>query len=659
MNLKTKMLVGLLIPVIIFITILSFYAYDTSKNALNEQILQSNQLTTKYNSESINKDLVRHEASVKSLALSLAKQNPTPEAMREMVKYPLDKENGITTIAFAYENKTYVDSDNWVPPSDYDHRKRDWYKQIFASDGEPVYSDVYRDIAGTKDLLSILGAPIIKNGEKIGVVTSNVNLNHLLNKLKKVKIGETGFVFVVSNKGELISHPKFQPDKLVQNVYDGSLKNFYENMKKKQNVVETIKIDGEEQLLSSAPIGNTGWYLCSSVNKEELFAKVDKMAYMLAIGCVIVAIILCGIIVWITMKITKPLKEMMEQACEMADGNFSDQPQTITSRDELGVLATSFHEMKQKLRQLIGSVNTSAEQLAASSEELTANAEQSAQAAEQIAESITSVAYGADNQMKLVEQAVEVVNQMSHDIENLTGNAAVIVDKSVQTANRTKSGKEIVSKVITQMSTIEQSVTASSELVGSLGERSKEISQIVDTISSIAEQTNLLALNAAIEAARAGDNGKGFAVVAEEVRRLAEQSHREAKQISELVERIQNDTANVIVSMSEEKKEVSVGTNVVQEAQVIFGEIDEMISEISTMTEKIQELSDRISGGSRKIEKEILEINKDSQATAGETQTVSAATEEQAASMEEMSSASQVLANLAQELNTAVSKYKI
>lgn len=659
MNLKTKMLAGLLVPTIFLIGILSFFAYDTSRDALEKQILQTNQLTTKYYSESIYKDLVKHEVTTKNLEAILDNNNLTQKEMSEYVKASLDKDNGITTIAFAFEDKKYIDSDGWVPPSDYDHRTRDWYKQIIASNGNPVYSDVYRDMAGTKDLLSIVGTPIIVNDKKIGVVTSNVNLDDLLTKLKKVKIGETGYVFVVSNKGELVSHPKFKSDDLLQNIYDGKMNNFYQRMKNEQNIVEKIRIDDDDFLISSAPIGNTGWFLCSSVNMAELIAPVNKMGYVLVAGCLIVAIILSLIIIGLTMKITGALKAMMEQSQEMAEGNFHDQPKTIKSHDEIGKLADSFQVMKKKLRILIGSVNTSAEQLAASSQELTASADQSSQAADQIADSITSVAYGADKQMKSVEQAVKIVARISDDVDNLTGNASMIFDKSLHTAKRTKSGKDIVGNVIKQMETIEQSVTTSSELVGGLGERSKEIGQIVDTISGITAQTNLLALNAAIEAARAGEHGKGFAVVAAEVRKLAEQSQAEAKQISELIERIQSDTKNVVISMSEEKKEVALGTMVVQEAQKIFGEIDEKISEITAMAEKIQQTTLQISDGSKEINMEIQGINKVSKDTAGETQMISAATEEQAASMEEMSSASQTLAELAQELQNSISKFKI
>jgi len=100
---------------------------------------------------------------------------------------------------------------------------------------------------------------------------------------------------------------------------------------------------------------------------------------------------------------------------------------------------------------------------------------------------------------------------------------------------RPKKAALAVEKAITQMGHIEESVIRSAHVVAKLGERSKQIGQIVDTISGIAGQTNLLALNAAIEAARAGEQGRGFAVVAEEVRKLAEQSQDAAKQIPSII----------------------------------------------------------------------------------------------------------------------------
>lgn len=658
MRLKTKMLAVLWVPVIILISGLSFYAYDTAEKALRAQILQTNEATSKYYSEDIYNALLQHEVTVSNLEALVANHDLTLQEMQDFVKFSLNKNAGVTTLALAFENKDYIDSDGWIPPGDYDHRTRAWYKKFIASDGAVAYSDVYTDLV-TGKLLSVVGKPIIKNGKKVGVITSNITLDDLLAQLKEVKIGETGYLFVVSNTGQLVSHPNYKPDELLTEVDNGSMKPFAERLVSEQNVVEMVMVDGHETLLAAAPIGTTGWFLCTSSDASALFAAVNTMAYALTAGCVVVMLILSFVIFSMTGKITTALEAMMVQSSEMAEGDFRERERTITRQDEIGKLADGLQEMRTKLQFLIGNVHISAEQLAASSEELTASAEQSTQAANQIAGSITTVAHGASQQLRSVTQATMVVGKISDEIGDLTGNASMIVDKTALAAQWTKSGTEIVGKVIAQMGTIERNVTASSALVGSLGERSKEIGEIVDTISSIAGQTNLLALNAAIEAARAGEHGKGFAVVAEEVRKLAEQSQTAAKHISALIGRIQTDTGNVVVSMEEEKKEVSLGSEVVQEAQKIFGQIDQMIETVAAMADKIQQTAVGLLEGSAEINTEIVGIDQISKEIAGETETISAATEEQAASMEQMSSASQSLAHLAEGLRDSVSKFKV
>ena len=110
------------------------------------------------------------------------------------------------------------------------------------------------------------------------------------------------------------------------------------------------------------------------------------------------------------------------------------------------------------------------------------------------------------------------------------------------------------------MQRIRSSVQATARKIKSLGDRSLEISEIINVINDITEQTNLLALNAAIEAARAGDAGRGFAVVADEVRKLAEHSRSATKDIAALIKAIQAETNEAVVVMEEGTKEVEVGS---------------------------------------------------------------------------------------------------
>jgi len=195
--------------------------------------------------------------------------------------------------------------------------------------------------------------------------------------------------------------------------------------------------------------------------------------------------------------------------------------------------------------------------------------------------------------------------------------------------------------------------------VARLGERSKEIGQIIDTIAGIAGQTNLLALNAAIEAARAGEQGRGFAVVAEEVRKLAEQSQEAAKQIGTLITEIKDETDKAVAAMNEGTREVKTGAAAVNAAGQTFSEIAAMVTEVSAQVREISQAIEQMSGVSQNIVTAVQKIDTLSKNAATEAETVSAATEEQSASMQEIASSSQALAKMAQEMQGTIRQFRI
>jgi len=358
-------------------------------------------------------------------------------------------------------------------------------------------------------------------------------------------------------------------------------------------------------------------------------------------------------------RISKQIIAVAKNAEEIAQGNLKFNKQDNHSKDEIGQLGRSFNTMTENLIQLVQQVSLASTQVAASSQQLSAGAEESAQASQQVAIAIMDVSAGAEKQLTAVNETSAVVQQMSAGIQQVLENAKMAVQTTEKTTLSAMEGSKAIDKTIQQMLSIEKTVTGSANVVMNLGERSKEIGQIVDTISGIAAQTNLLALNAAIEAARAGEQGRGFAVVADEVRKLAEQSQEASKQIALLINEIQHDTQNAVTSMNEGTLQVKLGTEVAEGAGQAFIEITTLVDQVSSMVGVITEEFQQMASGSQRIVSSVTDIYETSRAITGQTQTVSAATEEQSASVQEIASSSQVLATMADGLQQSLKKFNI
>ena len=388
-------------------------------------------------------------------------------------------------------------------------------------------------------------------------------------------------------------------------------------------------------------------------------AKATSIQRTLLIVNILVAIIALGIGRYISRKLSRPAQAVSAAAAAIAAGDLSQADIQVDSSDEIGELGRSFNAMKGNLRDVIRTVASSAEHVAASSEELTSSAEQSALASDQTAQAITAVAQSATSQLQSIDQTSAVVQTLSAGLEEAAASVHEVNDQSIKASQAAANGALTVAKTVEQMQQIEKTVAFTAEMVGRLGESSKEIGQIVDTISGIAAQTNLLALNAAIEAARAGEQGRGFAVVAEEVRHLAEQSQEAAKQITDLISNIQNDTEQAVASMDNGTKEVKAGVDAVHETGADFQRIDAIVQHVADQMREMTAVIEHMAEGSQQIVTAVAEIDNLSKNVASESQHVAAVTQEQSASAQEISTSSQGLADMAQELQLAVSRFRL
>ena len=359
----------------------------------------------------------------------------------------------------------------------------------------------------------------------------------------------------------------------------------------------------------------------------------------------------------ITRGITKSLRLFVGTADEIVKGDLT-QRVDIKAKDELGDLAASFNNMVETLKEAVSRVLGSSQSVSASSQQLSAASQQTNASIQQVASTIQQLARGAQTQDQRVEEIIQVMEQLNTSITQASQSTQEAAAASTQANHSAQKGAEKVKEAISTMDKIFDSTAVTSETVKKLSERSEQMTEIVNAITSIADQTNLLALNAAIEAARAGEAGKGFAVVAEEVRKLAENSAESASEIAQLIKETTKETEAAVKNMDISGKEVALGKEMIYKAGTALEEIMQSSQNVSSMLQQISASSQQMSSGSKQVVKAVEDLAAFAEETSASSDQASASTQQMSATMQEMASSAQSLAQMSIDLNSLVAEFK-
>ncbi len=299
--------------------------------------------------------------------------------------------------------------------------------------------------------------------------------------------------------------------------------------------------------------------------------------------------------------ITSPLQKAIGAIAEVAHGNLAVRVEA-GGKDETGRLAEAVGEMKEKTISLVRSVKTAAETMSAASTRFSSSSE--------------DMSHGARDQASKAAQVATAAEQMGQTIMEVARNTGEIAAAAGDTTVTARQGQDIVGKSVVEVGEIARTVNQTGDLVVSLGERSRQISKIVEVINDIAEQTNLLALNAAIEAARAGEQGRGFAVVADEVRKLADRTAKSTAEIDAMIRYVQADLDRVVTSMGDVRQRVELGVCYSGEAGTALQGIVTRAEALQTMVQRIASATEEMNATSEEITRDIAVIAAVSQQTS-------------------------------------------
>ena len=495
-------------------------------------------------------------------------------------------------------------------------------KEVISS-GKPI-----QGIELGKGGMVIRGVHPIKNGEKtLGSVEFYYQPQVLLDLMQLDK-EETGLVLLADkesllkilfesdlneyyNKGEIgsqmvsyISADWINPQVILS----------AELIEQSKSSGEKINIFTDGKAISYIPIKDfrdetVGFYVLIQKLDEKIAVNNDIRIKLIILLSAINLVILAALFFWNTIFIIKPIKSL-DEAVEIISKGSGDLTHRIEvkRRDELSAIAGNFNTFFEKLSEIIGKTRAASVSTEENSLELTRISEETLTAANSISIAITNSSEQlsvTDREISGTKEYSSVIQRNLDEFKQSVDQLSAIVEESsagitemlasLESVNKVIQDKQkLTSDLVNLSKTGENSIEETTAQINSIKNSVGQIQEFAQMIDDISAQTNLLSMNAAIEAAHAGEAGKGFAVVAEEIRKLAETSSEESKQISDSIRKI---TETIL------KTEESG-----QSSKEAFNDISEAVSNVADGLYGIASSTEELTIGSKEIMNAILEV---------------------------------------------------
>ncbi|MFL5562210.1 MAG: methyl-accepting chemotaxis protein [Gemmatimonadaceae bacterium] len=390
--------------------------------------------------------------------------------------------------------------------------------------------------------------------------------------------------------------------------------------------------------------------------------SVLRSELLLALAMV-VAMLVAGMFSWRTLgAVTSPLADLGRDVDAMGDGDLRVRTRLDGAADrdaaEYRVLSHSLARARDRLRSLLERVQGEAEVVNRAASLLAATAASTSDATGHVTIAVSDMARNAAGQLDALTIASDAVRQLAEEGAAIgdAANASETAGRDIRiTADATRAG---IAQAVTTLLGAREVVDTSAREIGGLRDAIALIDRFVAVISDIAVQTNLLALNAAIEAARAGDAGHGFAVVAEEVRELADQSAKAARDVTDNVRQIRNRVASA-------SRAVEAGTQRMRNVEEVATSASAALAKIEGAVERVTNASDRVTRAVEanqmaliSVRNAILGAKETAEGNAAGSQEVAAAVEQTSSSIQEVSATAAELETAAQRVQGMVSEFR-
>ena len=467
----------------------------------------------------------------------------------------------------------------------YDPRQRPWYKQAVEANGDIVITPVYIATDNTP-VVAVAKAVKDSNGALLGCIGIDINLTDLTSFISSVKIGKTGYCMLIQDDGMILAtanHSAF----ISKNLSDVDIA-FSEIVQKKEGST-AITLDGKNREAYIFPLPELGWKLIIIVEQNEILSLFYALVRIMVLIGLLMFVIYFTLAIIASRALRRYFTRLETLLGKIAAGDLTDRVK-VKRNDEIGRLMTHLNMATEHSHTMLTTLKEEADKMMAIGSDLSSNMEETAAAVKEISSNAAIVkekalmqAAGVTETAATSEQIQGKLNLLVEGIttqsENITQSSALITNtaENMLRVNKILSQNDgLIKDVYDQMRNGKDGVSTANDFVKQVAERSEALLEASQIIQNIASQTNLLAMNAAIEAAHAGESGKGFAVVADEIRKLAEESNMQGKQIGAVIK----ESTEIIAQVSKAG----------MQAEKTFIDVYELISQISKKEDTIVNL---------------------------------------------------------------------
>jgi len=442
----------------------------------------------------------------------------------------------------------------------------------------------------------------------------------------------------------------------------------------------------------------------AQISKSDALSDINSLGLILLAVAAVSILVVAGVAYFLAREVTKPISKLTDAAREIAGGSL-DTRVTQESEDEIGLLAGAFNNMTDNLRirvyeetrnreyledvlnsymrfvervsrgdltarlslngqtgtnlivanvnvdqddnllRLGYNLNRMVEALHSMASQTRDVASSLSEAAAQILDSSTQQITSATQQDASVSQTTSTVAEVRATVAETAERAQMVAEAAQQSVEISRQGQHAVAETIEGMNVIRSRVESIAENILMLSERTTQIGDIIATVNAIADQSKMLALNASIEAARAGEEGRGFAVVAMEVRNLAEQSRQATAQVRDILSEIQQATNTAVMVTEEGTKGVDLGVQLVDRAGRAIRELASKLEDASQSAMQIAASTRQQSQGMDQLMAAMSSIKSVTSSTA--------------TSMQQSQRNAKDLNEMARQMESAISQYKL